>query len=486
MALTSDPSRIPYELRPEFEPSVVRLLATSEDFWERAGKYVDPELLGSEEARLIGKAVAEICKEGGHPARSGGISRVVQRLQRWSTEDGRLLRGKVGACYEYLVSAPELPSEEVASEIAPSLKRQLEQRLAKTSTNLLTAEDKEKARGEARRLLDAVDSVGKGRTSRATFGALSAADIAPALRVARLPRIPIGIPELDVRMGGGPQLGCLGVVSTYAGYGKSTLLTHHLCSAARLGIFGIYLTGEMTNERQRLRTICNLTSVPMRAAAEDEKWAEEMAIRYHWLVENRQISAPIVHPFKSTVTKAMDLFELVEEYEAERGERAKIVLVDADEHVDYTKVDFPGLEQLIKKSDPGTYEGFGRLYAYFSWQAKGKREALADNPDLARVVVTASQVKGEPNPARFKTLVGEEMADSKRKIRIVDWCVTVNPKHAEHGNVFFVAKGRHDGGGNSTPVLADNWACGQMVKVEDPYPWVQDPRGWRTKQRAFW
>lgn len=487
MSLTSDPSKIPYEIRPEFEPQVARLLCLSEDFWERCGRFLDPELLGSKCAKLVGKAAAELCKDGAHPGRSGsGLERVVQRIQRWSTEDGRIPRADVQACYEYLISAPDLPVSEAVSELAPTLRRQLEMRLSRETSNLHMAEDRDKARDVVRQTLDAIDQVGKTRHKGVLFGPLSGTDIHSALTIARLRRIPFGIPELDAIMGGGPQIGRLGAVPTYAGHGKSMMGNHHACNAARNGEFAIYFTGEMLHGDQSLRMLSNLTSVPTKAMVAEERWAEEARIRYEWLVEHKQIVPPVIHRFASTVTKVHELTEVAEEYERRAGRRAALLVYDADEHIDYTKVDFPGLEQLVKKSDPGTYEGFGRLYAYLSWLAKGGQENPADSPELARAIDVLSQVKGEPNPARFKILSGEEMADSKRKIRIVDWCVTINYKQAERGNVFYVAKGRHDGAWESTPALPRAWECAQMVAVADPYPWVQDPTGWRRRQKEFW
>jgi len=487
VSLTSDPSKIPYEFRPDFEAGMLRLSALYEDFWEKAGRHLDPELLGTEPGRLIGKALREITKESGHPEKTGsqGVVRVVQRIQRWSTEDGRIPRDKVNACYEFLMSAPQLGIDDTVRDVVPQIRRQLDMKLSSLSTGVLLAEDRDKARSDVQKALSVIESVGKRQTPK-LYNSLSVADFRPALRLARLRRIPFGIPELDGIVGGGPQLGQLGFVAAYSGVGKSMFLNHWMCAAARANEFCIYLTGEMLQGLQSFRSLANFTSIETKAIANSEEWENEAAVRYQWLIEKKQICPPIIHPFRQTVTKIQDLFAIVEEYEKREGRRASLILLDADEHVDYENVDFPGLEKLAKKNPPGTYEGYGRLYAYLSWQAKGGQDDPSDRPDLTRVIGAASQVKGEPNPARFKILTGEEAADSKRKIRIVDWAVTVNYKHAEQGNVYYVAKGRHDAGWGSTPPLARNVGMGQIVAVKDPYPWIVDPQRWKRKQREFW
>jgi hypothetical protein len=68
-----------------------------------------------------------------------------------------------------------------------------------------------------------------------------------------------------------------------------------------------------------------------------------------------------------------------------------------------------------------------------------------DNPSLCRVVATLSQARGQENPARFKILTGDEAADSVRKKRIADWCVTVSYHPTAQGNVFTNDKGRQGG-----------------------------------------
>lgn len=489
MSLSADPTRIPYELIPEVEQDAVRLCVTSANFWERAGKFWTPDLLSCPQAREIVRAVGAITAEGRHPASCGGIPLVIQRVQRESTESGRLTRQTVRDCYEYLTSAPNLLGEDQAvSEVLPSIQRQLGQLRLKYSADALTGDKESKAKNEERlrKTQAAIDTAGQ---ARATFGdsSVTVEDIDKALALARLPRVPFGIPELDGLMRGGPQKGKLGFAVAYSGQGKSMLANHHACTAARRKQFAIYLTGEVVRGDEAFRMTCNLTGVMMDKATDDPEWEEELKLRYKWLLDNKQIAAPKLHAFQSTVTTAQELFQIVEEEEKRAGQRADLIYVDADEHVNYSKVDFPGLDQLSKK-DPGTYQGYGLLYAYLAYQAKGGQKDPTDNPSLCRVVATLSQAKGAPNPARFKILTGEEAADSVRKKRIADWCVTINYHPTAQGNVYHFNKGRQGGqDGSSTPPLPKYYECGQVIRIKDDlYPWVTDPRGWRKKQHQFW
>jgi hypothetical protein len=489
MSLTADPTRIPYELVPEVEQDAVRQCVVSASFWERAGKYWTPDLLGCPQAREIVKAVKAITEEGRHPADCGGIPLVVQRVQRESTESGRLTRQAVRDCYEYLVSAPgSLGEDQAVNEVAPGIRRQLGMLRQKYAGDALTGDKESRQRNEEklRRTQEALDTLGR---TKATFGdsSVKVEDIGKALALARLPRVPFGIPELDGLMRGGPQKGKFGFAVAYSGMGKSMLANHHACWAARQKLFAIYLTGEVVRGDEVLRMTANLTDVVINKAVDEQEWEEELNLRYKWLVDNRHIVPPKLHAFKATVTTPQDLFAIVEEEERRAGRRADLVYIDADEHVNYTKVDFPGLDKLAKDS-PSTYQGYGLLYAYFAWQAKGGQEDPTDNPSLCRVVATLSQARGQYNPARFKILTGDEAADSVRKKRIADWCVTLNYNAISQGNVFYYDKGRQGGQvGSSTPPLARNYECGQVVRIKDDlYPWVENPRGWKTKQHQFW
>lgn len=487
--ITADPSKIPYELRPDYERDLVRLLARSREAWERIGQYVDPDLLRFEPSRLLVRAVAELYKEGAHPDRSDGVRFAVQRVQRWSTEQGRILRADVDRCYEdyYLASGQQpLDLDAAASEMAPVLRRQLGQKLQLQAQRILTAHDPNAALDQVKRTVAAMESAGKTVAGRRLFAGLTAADLNAAVTLARMPRIPFGIPELDGLMGGGPQVGRLGFAMGHSGHGKSMFLNHHACAAARNKLLAVYFTGEVLRGDQVLRTMSNLTGVPSKAMAADDRFVEEATIRYQWLIDNRQIVPPIIHPFARSTTKPQHLVEVLHEYEREVGRKADLVVFDADEHLDYVGIDFPGFEALTKK-DPGTYQGFGQLYAYFSWLAQGGQAEPSDDPSKCYLVETVSQVKGEPNHHKFRVLSGEEAADSVRKIRICDWCVTINYKRVDNGTVFYVAKGRQgDGAWSATPAIPRAWECARMVPVTDPYPWVLYPKDWRRRQQEFW
>lgn len=487
--ITSDPSKIPYELHADYERDLVRLLACSREAWVRIGRFVEPDLLRDESAKHLVRAVAELDSEGHHPDRPDGVRFAVQRVQRWSTEKGRITRAEVARCYElYYLDAGTRPLtiEAAVAEMTPVLRRQLGQKLQLQSQRILTAQEPDVARAQVQRTLDLIEAVGKPLSGSRLFTGLGAADLGSAIALARMPRVPFGIPDLDGLMGGGPQVGRLGFAMAHSGHGKSMFLNHHACWAARQRLLAIYFTGEVLRGDQVLRTMSNLTGIPSKAMVAEDCFAEEAAIRYQWLIDNRQIVPPIIHPFARSVTKPQQLVEVKNEYERQLGRKADLLIFDADEHLDYAGIDFPGFEALSKK-DPGTYQGFGQLYAYFAWLAQGGQAEPSDDPSKCYLVETVSQVKGEPSHHKFRVLVGEEAADSVRKIRISDWCVTINYKRSEDGTVFYVAKGRQgDGAWSATPAIPRAWDCARMVHITDPYPWVLYPKDWRRRQQEFW
>lgn len=498
MSFTADPSKIPHELLPPFEQELVRLCCVSAELWERAGRHLVPELLGCDPARDAMKAIHELCKEGRHPGDRGGVALVAQRVNRWSTEDGRIPRARVRACYEYLTSAPgELGVEEAVREVRPTIERHYAQLASKHASQAVVEQAIPPPEGQKRaadKLTEALterERIGKRRAEFGRSEGLSVAGLAAAREVARLKQCPFGIAELDAIMGGGPRKGQLGFGIAHSGQGKSTLMTHWACRTARNLDFAIVLSGEVIKEMAELRVNANLTGCPWEKVRDDDRWFEECQLRLQWLLEHGEVGPLVIEPFVPNVTKIGDLWEIVEYHEARLGRRADVVILDADEHVDYSRVDFPGLDELArtakKAGERDMYSGFGLLYAYLSFQAKGGVSTVKIDPARARCVGTVSQVKGEPNPLKFKLLVGEEAAESKRKVRIVDWGISANWNPAEHGTVFHLFKGRFIAGGSSTPALPRGFECAQMVPIkDDPYPWVQDPKNWKTRQGSFW
>jgi len=473
---SGDPLQTKYEFAPDYERVLTWYCAVSPGFYERVGRFLLPELLGADPAKLALRAIQQICRDHGNAKHPASTVPVVQRVYRWSSEDGTTRIEHAREVHRYLGLDPtKVPTEElVLGELVPILERQFSQIHARYASQAVLPADRDRNLKRARQTLELIESL---KAPRVATLDLSRTELSPTLfgslseYESRLVYFSTGIPEVDAIVGGGVPVGTLGCVMGRSNAGKSMCGVSLFCSAMRQKLFPIYATLEHSKRKVFTRAKANLTHVPINAILNHHRpeFEREADRRFAWLVENRMISAGHVEKFQGGTTTIVQIFDWVRQVEAQMGRRAHVVFIDADEHLAHPT-----------NKDIGDYKGYQLTYQVGLNEAQGPDPDR--NPELMRVIIFFSQLKIKATrTAGDKPRIAdhEDGADSSKKGKMSDWVATLNVR-GEPPSMRLIwnwSKVR-DAPTGMTSELMTNYACGQLVTVQDPWPWLIDPQGW--------
>lgn len=205
-----------YPLTVEFERAVAFLAATSATFMGRVGHAVDPDRVTDESARLVlAAARAHFVEAGRGPA---SMLVVVQRL-RSEMHEGRVTYEQLCAAREALEESADAPSPAdegaVTTELVPVLRRELHRDAA------VAAQDDYANQRDFSRTVELTEKAARLGAVDESVGHKVGVDAAAEIRLVQtLDKLPIGEPELDLKLGGGLRRGCLGIFLAGTGDGK--------------------------------------------------------------------------------------------------------------------------------------------------------------------------------------------------------------------------------------------------------------------------
>ncbi len=247
----------PYLLDSKFERGAITLACCCPSFYGRIGHLLDPQLLADERGRRALEAAKHIYRELGTGPSSLLI--VMQKLKSYE-RSGRLTLEQISATNDYMDEAVDavLPKEEEAvAMIAPILANRLNEQGIRTAMSqfgqklsLEPALDMfQRAQGIGKRDVTLGVKVGD-----ASFDAID--------ELLALERLPTGITELDLMLGGGLYRGGLGVVLAASGVGKSLMLDQMAGNAVTYGKFVAVATLEVPQVLWTARVKAHLLDVP--------------------------------------------------------------------------------------------------------------------------------------------------------------------------------------------------------------------------------
>jgi len=248
---------------------------------------------------------------------------------------------------------------------------------------------------------------------------------------------------------------------------NSTALVHFACSALRQGCFVLYATLELARQYVMMRVVGNLTYTVL---ADIEYGRQpgyaEAGRRLDWLIAHHRIGRFVCKFHKKGKTALKDIRAWVGEEERRAGRKADLVVIDADEHVNH--VDDDGSE----------YRGLGILYERMVDWAEGPDPDV--DHDSKCVIATASQAKGRSGAGEKgdRILTHADTADSQRKHRNSYVCITINNRGERRSEVILNVSKNRNGDTGLTTTLPTNFAMGQLVVVNDAYPWIAQKKKW--------
>lgn len=441
----SEPDVQPYPFDPNFELSVVTLLVVSQDFFKLFGHLVDPDAFPNTEAQLLVKACKTIAMEtdGRGP---GGFSPVTQQFATWCI-DGSKSRDETGDAMEWLDQGLEIDHDPdvIGGQLARILRHR--EQAAAAEELLDVHARKGDATAVAQRLQDA-ERIGKRSKTHIVEGI--AGSIALIRNAPAVVRVPIGIPEVDYKLGGGARRGEFLLLAADPGGGKSVMLIHAGCTAVLQSKNVLFISHELSEEEYNARILSFFSGIPLDIVVpyvkghipETPQLKAQMDRALVAMHDPRAGRFAFVYmPAGSTTVP--DLLEVVAEVEQGWGAEVHVLV---DDYPDKLVVP-PGTKtNAVDPPAKFIYEGL-RLWA----------------EDKRRWVYGASQPKGNPNKKRGKFIDMHDLADSQHKIRIVDKMISINP--TKGGTQFFSAKDRTGVARWHTAVLPTGFAQGRMVDL---------------------
>lgn len=401
-----------YELHPDFENLVVYFAAANRDFWSAIGRHLETDLFSGPLAKPIVEAARLVAKDG---VASSSPTIVLQRLQAKVVE-GKLTQDTLLACSDFFDKCEDdgLPAVElVIQEMLPVIRSRLQ------SKAILAAHGDFAKGGDmavTRGLLDQAQKLGQVDVT-ASYN-VKASGFHIISNASDVVRIPTGIPDLDIALGGGATRGSLGVWLADTGGGKSIALIHGAAEVMRQQMFCGFVTLELPADMQSARLLANLTGVDFELIMLNDVWRAEAERRFTLI--SSQLGHCELAEFSPQGTTVDDILEWVNETEEKYGVPMSSLFVDY-------------ADDLVSPSVRAD-----NLYLAMRDVYGGLRKKIAHPKKM--VVWTASQAT---RPKDKKAILGVgNVADSMHKMRAADLGISINHDDESQLMSLFLAKNR--------------------------------------------
>lgn len=402
----------PYGLDPAFERAVLVLCCQRPSFWSRIGHALDPERMQNPLAPLVLACVAMIARESGRGPRNALL--VMQRIRRL-VEMGKV-KAAAGAAFNDLVDDAVdagLPDEDYAvRELVPVVRRKIQ------SEAVLAAHDEWAKRGDFTSIVDMLEKANRlGEEEKVGRVSIDSDGFSSIDQLKATGRLPTGILELDMQLGGGLPSGTMGVVVANSGGGKSMFLVSCASEAVRHGMHVGFVTLELPEAIQFSRIVANLTGVPVNDIIELDQHRERARSRLKEMASH--IGPCHVGEFPPHATTVKNLIEWIDECEQVVGRKMDAIAIDYG-------------DKLHEPSVPPGNEYLAYRYIY-----EGMRRDIAVAKDM-RLWTAAAGTR--TNRESRRRLDMQHVAESMHKVKVTDLLVTINDKDGMLE--FFVAKWR--------------------------------------------
>lgn len=427
-----------YGLDPEFERSVVFLAASSPSFYGRIGKDLDPEALRKGPARYAMEAIKSIASEIGR-----GPSRpllVIQHLTRWRREGTRTHEQVLGV-HRYFNDAEDfgLPDEDNAvRELQAIIRRRMQNEIVHH------AMEEYAKRGDFSRIKEEIDKAQRlGEVDSSPGIVMGASSFAHIEYLRNTDRLPFGILEVDMEIGGGILRGTETVIIGPTKAGKSMSLTQVCANGFLLG-WNVYLaTLELPLAYQLARLKSNLTGVDIDAIMNGS-----MDIAKERLQDLMEMDMGTIEikDFTARATTVKEILTWVEDSEKQSGRKCDVLVID-----------YPGL--LTTEKEKRTYDAMKEIHTLlFNW-AKTRHNWVvgAEQPQRA---------------SRGRRKIGtDDVADSINTVRIADLIISLNPEEDGESIMWHIAGSRYCPTGGEVGPLPHNFACARIGPLDREEPW---------------
>lgn len=415
-----------------FERAIGLLAASTPRFWGACGYALDPDAVQLPEVKLILKAARAIAKDTGRGPTSSVL--LVQRLRRW-VDEGQVTLEQCYDVMDLLLETPDPPPyKEVIAEVAPLLKRRIQQDVVRVAI------DEYGKRGDFERVKKMVRASERVGTHDFSEGLrLNMGSFDEMERLKHLERFPIGIPEVDTMLGGGVPRGSCTVFVAKSGGGKSMQLSHTASRNLRKGLFCVYATLELPEAEILARVMANLTGVPIDEIKNGRTKSAKQRVRQ--LIP--QLGTFLVKSFPAKATTVGDIRDWVTQCEENEGYPVDVVVIDY------------GQKLRSHLREENEYHAQGTVYEEFRvWMEQ-----------TAKVGFTASQAKRRPGKEAGRMLDADDIAESMKQVHVADLVLTLN--RDEDQLTYNCPKWRYGISEWNVGPLPHDWERGRQVVIED-------------------
>ncbi len=417
-----------YGLDPSFERAVARLCASSPKFFGSVGHEIEPEALEDDTARLIIKACKVIMKSSGRGPTHPSV--LLQRLRRLN-EEGSVSKKQVLSVLDLLIEADDITDVEAREELVPVLRRRLDAEIVKSTVDAYSSRkgmERIIPKIERSQRIGVVDSSVGLRLGQDSFAEID--------RVRRVHRMPLGIPELDAVLRGGPPRGTASMFIAGPGGGKSMQLSHTVATNLRYGMFCCYASLELPVTEIMARTKANLTGVPTEVIVSGDFDAARTELQ----AMHPTLGTLVVQHFSPKTTTFADIAAWVRECEDAEGYAVDCLVIDY-------------IDKL------GARNTKDNEYITQGAQTEDFRVFCEDNGKWG---LTGSQAAIKGKDPRKRIGLGD-VRDSTRKVDVADLVITLNKSAGGDMIEYFIGKNRYGVSDVSVGPLPHDWASGRMV-----------------------
>lgn len=431
-----------YGLDPVFERECAIAACTRSDFWTLVGNEVEIDGLQDPVVQTVFRAVATIAEKTGRGPSSPSV--VVQRVKS-VFDRGKLTRSQFEDTREFLLDAMERESldlDAVVAELADVVKHRIQQTAIDEG---IRAHANHSDMRRLQTLLERADRVGKSNRALGTI--VGGSVLNDVRKINTMARLGCGVQEIDEIMRGGPPRKTYNVVVGPSGGGKSIFMNTVYTTFLAHGGNALYLSMELSDDLQIVRTISSLTQVPSDDIMSSDEAFAEAEKRMQSLESGGYLGLGIVRYESARSMSVEDVDRWIEDEEAARGVRFDLLVVD------YASL-------LVDPSKKVDHESLASVAV--------KLRELAMRRNLW--VWTGAQPTGEGMSQKTKRIDLNHTGGSLKIAHTADTVITINPEPDNLMARYFLAKfrsgkSREEVGplptdfeyGRSSPVTWDEW-----------------------------
>lgn len=434
-----------YGLHPQFEQAVMYHLCSEKKFFHLFYKYLQADLLQTEQAKLALSAAKSIHKDISDAP--GSTAMVLQRV-RSKVVSGETTVDAYNELNFYLDDTPSVADwKAVAKELTPILKESMRHGAV---LKAIETRSSKKSMAEVATMMQEIEQIGEYVEGKAplSFDDDGGRDVFAALEeMNSIGRMKTGIDEVDLALGGGPACGALTVLVARPGGGKSMCLSQIGAYAfAGGGKQVAHITiSEVPGPVVMARVLAPILGIKISDITRDQAESRRLWQEYKQRPD-ANIGGYKTFEFASKTPVSMIRAEVMNYYQKHYKTKPDVVIFD-----------YLGLSSSLKAPKGANSYTQGE---YITGE-------LLDWAQSEKIWIYTAAQSQRMKAKGAKAIIGlDDIADSYHIVRIADIVMTINTVEDQPGDIqgqFYFAKNRFGSSGITTSLSPISWDTGLVA-----------------------